>query len=59
MEEKKIKTQIDTVEAHTLRDLINKVNSHNDDTPSKAILKEDIVNILKEEGTYILLYYKG
>lgn len=53
------KALIASIEAHTLRDLLNKVNSHNTEYPNKAILKEDVLKILKEEGTYILLYYKA
>lgn len=53
----KSKTQIDYFQAHSLRDLLMKVNHYNEGNPSAPILREDIVDILKEEDTYILLYY--
>ena len=52
------KTRIDYMQATSLRELLNKVNSHNSDYPECAILKEDIVEILKEEETFIMLYYR-
>lgn len=52
------KKSIDFIEAHSLRELLYKVNIHNAEIPSRAILKEDIVQILKEEDTYIMIYYK-
>ncbi len=53
------KIQLDYIQAHSLRDLLTKVNFHNTQCPSsEVILKEDIVDILKEEDTFILLYYK-
>lgn len=53
------KIQLDYILAHSIRDLLTKVNAHNTQCPaSEAILKEDIVDILKEEDTFILLYYK-
>jgi len=55
---KKIKTKMDYLQAHSLRDLILKVNSQNIDNPGSPILKEDIVEIIESEGTFILLYYK-
>lgn len=52
------KTQMSFIQAHSLRDLMEKVNYLNSSSPDKAITKDDIVSILKEEDTYILLYYK-
>lgn len=52
------KNQIDYLQAHSLRDLLNRVNTHNIQCPDCPILKDDIVDILKEEDTFILLYYK-
>lgn len=52
------KIQMDYIQASSLRELLNKVNSHNNKYPECAILKEDIVEILKEEETFIMLYYK-
>nr|DAF12149.1 MAG TPA: hypothetical protein [Crassvirales sp.] len=52
------KIQMDYIQASSLRELLNKVNSHNNEYPESAILKEDIVEILKEEETFIMLYYR-
>lgn len=55
----KQKSQIDYLQSYSLRDLLVKVNKWNDEHPERAILKEDIIQIMKEEGTYILLYYRN
>lgn len=55
---KETKTQIDYLESHSLSGLLNQVNEYNKNYPDSAILKDDIVEILKEEDTFILLYYK-
>ena len=52
------KTRIDYMQATSLRELLDNVNTHNKEYPDNAILKEDIVRILKEEGTFIMLYYR-
>lgn len=52
------KTRIDHMQATSLRELLDNVNTHNKEYPENAILKEDIVEILKEEGTFIMLYYR-
>lgn len=52
------KTRIDYIQATSLRELLDNVNIHNKEYPENAILKEDIVKILKEEGTFIMLYYR-
>lgn len=52
------KTRIDYMQATSLRELLDNVNTHNKEYPENAILKEDIVKILKEEGTFIMLYYR-
>lgn len=51
------KTTISYIQGHSLWDLLLAVNNYNKNS-STPILKEDIVNIIKEEETYILLYYK-
>lgn len=43
--------RLTALSAPTLRDLIIKAND-------KGIKKEDIVNVLKENEAFILLYYK-
>lgn len=53
-----MKRQLDFVQSHSLRELIAMVNKYNENNPANPILKEDVVEILKEEGTFILLYYK-
>lgn len=53
-----MKKEIDYIQAHSLRDLLATINEWNNKYPDAAILKEDIVQIMKEEGTFILLYYK-
>lgn len=52
------KTRIDYMQATSLRELLDNVNTHNKEYPENEILKEDIVKILKEEGTFIMLYYR-
>lgn len=52
------KTKIDYIQATSLRRLLDNVNTYNKEYPENAILKEDIVEILKEEGTFIMLYYR-
>lgn len=52
------KTRIDYIQATSLRELLDNVNTYNKEYPENAILKEDIVRILKEEGTFIMLYYR-
>lgn len=51
------KQHIDVLQGHSLRDIVNQVNSINDHTPA-PILKEDIVRIFNDEGTWFLIYYK-
>lgn len=54
----KQKTQIDYLQANTLRNLLAQVNTYNEEYPDSPILKDDIVNIRKEDNIYLLLYYK-
>lgn len=53
MEEKRI---LDILCAHSLRELIETVNSINQS--SSPILKDDVVNIIREDDGYIMLYYR-
>lgn len=53
-----VKSQIDFIEGHSLRDVIRKVNLYNLHHEDNEILKEDIVQVIKEEDTYVLLYYR-
>lgn len=54
----KTKVLMDFLQAHSLRGLLDTVNAYNEHNSEHPILKEDIVKILKEEDTYILIYYK-
>lgn len=54
----KRKSQIDYLQASSLRDLISQVNNINEAFPICPILKEDIVSIMKENDTFLLIYYK-
>lgn len=58
MEKKKNKTELDYLQAHSLRALLTQVNTHNIENQETPILREDIVDIIKEDDTFILLYYK-
>lgn len=51
------KETLDVLQARSLRELVETANGINATTPSK-ILKDDIVSIFNEEGTWFLLYYK-
>lgn len=53
-----MKKEIDYIQAHSLRSLLDGINKWNQEHPKEAILKEDIVQIMTQEGTYILLYYR-
>lgn len=53
-----MKKEIDYIQAHSLRDLLETINKWNNKYPDNAILKEDIVQIMRENETFILLYYK-
>lgn len=54
----KQKTKMGSLHAYSLQGLVTKVNEYNTSCPDAPILKEDIVDIFKEEETFILLYYK-
>lgn len=48
--------------AESLRDLIEKVNDNNDIAMSREgsafmIRRENVVNVLQQDGTYMLLYF--
>lgn len=51
------KEKLGVVQAASLRELVEKVNKNNEESPSK-ILKEDIVYLSHKEGDWFLLYYK-
>lgn len=51
------KSHIDYIQACSIRELLETINWHNVKYPENAILREDIVEILKEGETFIMLYY--
>ena len=52
------KTEVAYLQAQTLGELIFKINAYNANYPETPILKNDIVKILHDGDSYILLYYK-
>lgn len=52
------KSEMDYIDAISLSELVYKVNKYNDENSDNPILKEDIVQIMKEGETFIMLYYK-
>lgn len=53
-----VKTTINYIQGNTLRDILSTINNYNGSYPESPILKNDIVDIIKEGNTYFLLYYK-
>ena len=60
MEKKEMiqKTELSYIQADSLRKVLAIVNTHNNSFPDNPILKDDIVQIMKNGEDYILLYYK-
>ena len=54
----KQKTELSYIQANSLSNILAIVNKLNSDFPDSPILKDDIVQIMKNDGDYILLYYK-
>lgn len=54
----KQKMILDYIQAPSLRELLSIVNDVNKTVPDNPIIKDDIVQILKNEGDYILIYYR-
>lgn len=52
------KTELSYIQADSLRKMLAIVNTHNSNFPDELILKDDIVQIMKNGEDYILLYYK-
>lgn len=52
------KTQMDSIVARSIRELISKVNTYNEQHVDNPILREDIVNSFERGDSFILLYYK-
>ncbi len=56
--EMKQKTELGYIQANSLSNILAIVNKLNSDFPDNPILKDDIVQIMKNGEDYILLYYK-
>lgn len=54
----KQKLNLDYIQAPSLRELLSIVNNVNKTVPDNPIIKDDIVQILKNEDDYILIYYR-
>ena len=54
----KQKTELSYIQANSLSNILAIVNKLNSDFPDSPILKDDIVQIMKNDEDYILLYYK-
>ena len=54
----KQKTELSYIQANSLSNVLAIVNKLNSDFPDNPILKDDIVQIMKNGEDYILLYYK-
>lgn len=52
------KTELSYIQANSLSNVLAIVNKLNSDFPDNLILKDDIVQIMKNGEDYILLYYK-
>ncbi len=52
------KTELSYIQANSLSNILAIVNKLNNDFPDNPILKDDIVQIMKNGEDYILLYYK-
>lgn len=52
------KTELSYIQANSLSNVLAIVNKLNSDYPDNPILKDDIVQIIKNGEDYILLYYK-
>lgn len=54
----KQKTKLSYIQANSLSNILAIVNKLNSDFPDSPILKDDIVQIMKNGEDYILLYFK-
>ena len=52
------KTELSYIQANSLSNVLAIVNKLNSNFPDSPILKDDIVQIMKNGEDYILLYYK-
>lgn len=55
---KKVKRQLTVLQDHSLRGLLQQVNVINSGNEEDWILKEDIVEIIREDETFFLVYFR-
>ena len=58
MKSEDVKQELAGISSFSIRGIVDAVNANNADDTKKKILKEDIVTVLKERDSFILLYYK-
>jgi hypothetical protein len=57
-QDKKVKRQLTVLQDHSLRGLLQQVNVINSGNEEDWILKEDIVEIIREDETFFLVYFR-
>ena len=58
MKSEDVKQELAVISSFSIRGIVDAINANNSDDTRKKILKEDIVTVLKEMDSFILLYYK-
>jgi histone H3/H4 len=58
MKSEDVKQELAVISSFSIRGIVDAINANNADDTRKKILKEDIVTVLKERDSFILLYYK-
>lgn len=53
-----MKKTLAVIQARSLREIVEAINNNNKVNVGREILKEDIVQILKDDETFFFLYYK-
>ncbi len=56
--EDNIKQELAVLSSFSIRDIVNAINKNNVDDSNQKILREDIVSVIKERDTFMLLYFK-
>lgn len=51
------KTILEVIQANSLRDIVNYINNYNSKSAA-PILREDILKLYREDGCWMLVYYK-
>lgn len=57
-QDKKVKRQLTVLQDHSLRGLLQQVNVINSGNEEDWILKDDIVEIIREDETFFLVYFR-